>query len=110
MIIKKKKCTDEQQNEFVLLNVKCDNCGASLKYKKEDLSCVCDYCRTEYYISEEGKFEGQIIKLKIHGEEKKFYIGEEKYCRICFGAHRNIEGKLVQNYITTKMKIKLIEM
>lgn len=106
MIIKKK---ESKEDNLVLLNIKCDNCGASLKYNKENLSCKCNYCRTEYYVTQDGVLEGQLIRLKIHGEEKKFYIGREEYHKIFSDACRDMSGRLIANQIATKMKLTLIE-
>jgi hypothetical protein len=99
-----------KEDNLVLLHGECDNCGAPLKYNKETLECKCEYCRTEYYVTNDGIIEGMLIRLKIHGKEKVFYIGREEYHKI-FGNDtcRDINGRLMSNCIAVKMKLELIE-
>lgn len=110
-MFKKKKVTDELENEFILLHGECDNCGSPLKYNKVDFSCKCDYCGTEYYVTQNGELEGQLIRFNIHGELKEFYIAKEQYHKIYNGdgCYRTLDGKLVNQIIATKMELKLIE-
>ena len=107
MIIKKKEL---KEDNLILLHFECDNCGASLKYNKETKECKCEYCRTEYYVTNDGIIEGMLIRLKIHGEDKKFYIAREEYHKLWSSdTCRTFDGKLTSVPIATKMKLELIE-
>lgn len=98
-----------KEDNLVLLHGECDNCGAPLKYNKKTLECKCEYCKTEYYVTNDGTIEGMLIRLKIHGEEKVFYIGREEYHRIFNDTCRDINGRLMSNCIAIKLKLELIE-
>ena len=103
------------ENDFKYISQKCDNCGAPLKINKKDMTCKCDYCKTEYYVRKgSNEIEAncdvdQIVKIKIKGQEKRFYIGNITTHKIYGEAGRNIDGKLITNIITTKDEITLIE-
>lgn len=117
MKVIKKKNKDEQkpeENDYIVVQKKCVNCGASLKINKQTMTCRCNYCRTEYYVKEnditaELSIAGQIVELKIRGQLKKFYIGKDEFHKIWGDSYRNIKGELVPNLIATKEKITLIE-
>jgi len=99
-----------KEDNLVLLHGECDNCGAPLKYNKETLECKCEYCRTEYYVTSDGVIEGMLIRLKIHGEEKVFYISKEEYYKLwSYDTGRTIDGRLLNNIVAIKLKLELIE-
>ena len=108
-MFKKKKVKDEIENEWILLHGECDNCGSPLKYNKKDYSCKCDYCGTEYYVTQDGELKGQYVELEIFGEKHKFYMSNIENCNLYGACGRTKNGTLYSNLITRKMKVTLIE-
>lgn len=102
-----------EEDNLVLLHKNCENCGAPLKLNKETMSCKCAYCDTEYYVKNDvfGNFDiiSQLITLNIHGQEKKFYIGEDSFNTICGDSYISASGNICHNKIIEKEKIILIE-
>lgn len=107
------KETNCQEDNLVLLHKNCENCGASLKLNKENMTCKCNYCNTEYYVKDDEinglTIVGQLIKINIHGEEKEFYIAEEKMNHLYTNVERDLSGRLISSKTTTKETLILIE-
>ena len=94
------------------LRTNCLNCGAPLKYKKEDYgkSSNCEYCGTEYHIDLLGRIEEYKVKIEFMGKVREYYIGDWEMIPIHRNSYRNIDGRL--NYIQPiyKSKLTLIEL
>ena len=107
------KETNCNEDNLVLLHQNCENCGAPLKLNKENMTCKCNYCNTEYYVKNDEMLGytlvGQLIIIKIRGEEKNFYISEEQIHSIYRDSKRDLQERLVETKIATKEILKLIE-
>lgn len=88
----------------------CINCGATLHYSNNDMICKCAYCGTEYHIDQLGRVNEYYVELEIMGQKRKFYIGELSFNKLYSSCGRSLNGKLMPNYITSKIEMKLIEM
>ena len=107
------KETNCKEDNLILLHQNCENCGAPLKLNKEEMTCKCNYCNTEYYVKDDEinglTIAGQLIRINIRGEEKEFYIAEEKMNHLYTSVGRDLSGQLVSSKITTKETLTLIE-
>ena len=111
---KETKCP---KDNLILLHKNCDNCGAPLYLNKETNTCKCEYCDTEYYVKESyingivtNDVMGQIIRIKVFGVERQFYIGSITANSIDYcDTFRLLDG--TQTCITRnpKLEMELIE-